>query len=152
MALTFRFDLDIFSLDLHAKIYVCIFVWLAVNVVKDTLTHTQTDDVKSIAPATSQTRDVTSMVFCIFLFASFVSVLDGRVRTECLIYYRWYYKLMEQILRCMKSLQNSCWKSNSNIQGKVFLSNRLYLVPSLMGSYLKNVGHFQSIDAHDPFQ
>ncbi len=42
MTLTFELDLDIFPLDLHTKIQVCMSVRLAMRVVTHTQTHTQT--------------------------------------------------------------------------------------------------------------
>ncbi len=58
MTLTYELDLDILPLDLYTEIQVCMSVRLAVRVVTDTQTHTQTDDVKTITSDTSQTWGV----------------------------------------------------------------------------------------------
>ena len=63
MTLTYKLDLDILPLDLHAQIQVSMSVLSAVRVVTDThtqgFTDTQTDDVKTITPNTSQTCGLT---------------------------------------------------------------------------------------------
>ena len=61
MTLTYKLDLDILPLDLHAKIQVCTSVRSVVRVVTDrqTHTHTQTYDVKTITPDMSETWGVT---------------------------------------------------------------------------------------------
>ncbi len=62
MTLTYKLDLDILSLDLHAVIQVRVSVRSAVTVVThrqtDTHTDTQTHDVKTITPITSETWGV----------------------------------------------------------------------------------------------
>ncbi len=58
MTLTYKLDLDILPLDLHAEIQVRISVRSAVRVVTHTQTHTQTHDVKTITPITSETWGV----------------------------------------------------------------------------------------------
>ena len=50
MILTYKLDLDILSLDLHAEIQVRMSVCLVLRVD----THTQTEDVKNITPDMSQ--------------------------------------------------------------------------------------------------
>ncbi len=54
MTLTFRPDLDILPLDLHAEIQVHMSVRSALSVVTDTNTHTQTHDVKTITPVADE--------------------------------------------------------------------------------------------------
>ncbi len=60
MTLTYKLDLDILSLNLHAKNQDCLFVRSPARVVTDTHTHThtQTHDVKTITPITSETWGV----------------------------------------------------------------------------------------------
>ncbi len=55
MTLTYKLDLDILPLDLNAKNQDCLFVRLPARVVTDTHTDTQTHDVKTITPITSET-------------------------------------------------------------------------------------------------
>ena len=57
MTLTYLPDLDILPLDLHANIQVHMSVRLAGRV-RRTHTHTQTDDVRTITPDTSETWGV----------------------------------------------------------------------------------------------
>ncbi len=55
MTLTYKLDLDIHPLDLHAKIQVCMSVRSAGRVRRThTQTHKHTDDVKTITPITSE--------------------------------------------------------------------------------------------------
>ena len=58
MTLTYKLDLDILPLDLHANIQVRMSVRSVVRVVTDRHTHTQTDHVKTITPNTSETWGV----------------------------------------------------------------------------------------------
>ncbi len=54
MTLTYKLELDILRLDIHAKIKVCMYVCLARRV-RRTHTDRQTHDVNTITPDTSET-------------------------------------------------------------------------------------------------
>ena len=84
MTLTYELDLDILPLDLHAKIQVCTSVRLGFIARRtDGHTDTQTQDVKTITPDTSETWGVKKtayalktphVVFLPVLFISFFLV------------------------------------------------------------------------------
>ncbi len=65
MTLTFGLGLDILPLDLHTEIQVCMSIRLAVRVVTHRQTDRHTDDVKTIAPDTSQCDLGCNNLFCL---------------------------------------------------------------------------------------
>ena len=66
LTLTYKLDLDILPLDLHAKIQVCMSARSAMRVV--THAHRHTHDVKTITPIMSETWGVKSIYMSPFLY------------------------------------------------------------------------------------
>ncbi len=64
MTLTYKLDLGILPLDLHAKTQIRTSVRSAVRVVKDRHTHRQTDDAKTITTDTSEMWSINIWPMC----------------------------------------------------------------------------------------